>query len=360
MLKRFYLIFIIIFISRTAFSQNNIRIYAGILSNKTYIVGAKNPSTGIIVSADNGNTWRRIFWNNIRVFSLDVQQKSNGMVIYAGCGNGILKTINGGKKWIITTDWKITEVQEICIDTDNKNIIYAGTAYGMVKSEDGGNEWLEINQGLKQTFISALTIRNGIVYCGTEKGIYFSKNRRKLWVELGLQNIPVRVIKLDKNNHIYAGTEDRGIFKSTDSGKNWLNILKNETVYDIAINPENCRNIFAGTFGKGVYFTRDGGKNWMKPSGEMSTITVHSLCIDPENPETIFAGTINHGIFKSETVPVVVPQRKGEPIIFDTDERPMDTSLEKMAKLPPVFKKDGTVTAGNSSGINDAAAAVSS
>lgn len=67
---------------------------------------------------------------------------------------------------------------------------------------------------------------------------------------------------------------------------------------------------------------------------------------------------IKEGLFKEEIVPVEIPQRKGPPIIFDTDERPMETSLEKMAALPPVFKKDGTVTAGNASGINDAAAAV--
>jgi len=67
---------------------------------------------------------------------------------------------------------------------------------------------------------------------------------------------------------------------------------------------------------------------------------------------------IKNGIFKEEIVPVVIPQKKGEPIIFDTDERPMDTSLEKMAKLPTAFKQGGTVTAGNASGINDAAAAV--
>jgi len=67
---------------------------------------------------------------------------------------------------------------------------------------------------------------------------------------------------------------------------------------------------------------------------------------------------IKEGIFQAEIVPVKIPQRKGEPLIFDTDERPMDTTLEKMAKLPPAFKKDGTVTAGNASGINDAAAAV--
>jgi len=67
---------------------------------------------------------------------------------------------------------------------------------------------------------------------------------------------------------------------------------------------------------------------------------------------------IADGVFKKEIVPVVIPQRKGDPLIFDTDERPMDTSVEKMAKLPPAFKKNGTVTAGNASGINDAAAAL--
>lgn len=67
---------------------------------------------------------------------------------------------------------------------------------------------------------------------------------------------------------------------------------------------------------------------------------------------------IKEGVFAQEIVPVEVPQRKKPPVIFDTDERPMDTSMEKMAKLPPVFKKGGTVTAGNASGINDAAAAV--
>ncbi len=64
------------------------------------------------------------------------------------------------------------------------------------------------------------------------------------------------------------------------------------------------------------------------------------------------------GIFKDEIVPVEIPQRKGEPILFAIDERPMDTSVEKMAKLSPAFKKNGTVTAGNASGINDAAAAL--
>lgn len=65
------------------------------------------------------------------------------------------------------------------------------------------------------------------------------------------------------------------------------------------------------------------------------------------------------GRFNDELVPVVIPQRKGDPIVVDKDEHPRpDTTMEQLAKLPPAFKQDGTVTAGNSSGINDGAAAV--
>jgi len=68
---------------------------------------------------------------------------------------------------------------------------------------------------------------------------------------------------------------------------------------------------------------------------------------------------IEKGYFKDEIVPVEVPQRKGDPILFAVDEGPRkDTTLEKLAKLKPVFKKDGTVTAGNASTLNDGAAAV--
>lgn len=65
------------------------------------------------------------------------------------------------------------------------------------------------------------------------------------------------------------------------------------------------------------------------------------------------------GKFADEIVPVTIPQRKGDPVVIDTDEYPRHGStVEKMSKLKPAFKKDGTVTAGNASGINDSAAAL--
>lgn len=77
---------------------------------------------------------------------------------------------------------------------------------------------------------------------------------------------------------------------------------------------------------------------------------------------------IDAGRFRDEIVPVQIPQRKGDPLVFDTDEHPryrkdgdryrLDTSLEQLAKLRPAFRPNGTVTAGNSSGMNDGAAAL--
>ena len=71
------------------------------------------------------------------------------------------------------------------------------------------------------------------------------------------------------------------------------------------------------------------------------------------------SGAIKSGRFKEEIVPVEIPQKKGASVIFDTDEPVReDTSLESLAKLKPAFKESGTVTAGNSPGVNDGASAV--
>ncbi|HGN2220566.1 TPA: acetyl-CoA C-acetyltransferase [Pseudomonas aeruginosa] len=75
--------------------------------------------------------------------------------------------------------------------------------------------------------------------------------------------------------------------------------------------------------------------------------------------QRLACAAIEAGRFKSEITPVAIPQRKGEPLLFSTDEQPRaGTSAESLAKLKPAFKKDGSVTAGNASTINDGAAAV--
>jgi acetyl-CoA C-acetyltransferase len=100
--------------------------------------------------------------------------------------------------------------------------------------------------------------------------------------------------------------------------------------------------------------------------GELGDFTARNSGISREEQDKWAAGShakasaaIKAGKFKAEIVPAAIPQRKGDPVIVDTDEGPRaDTTLEKLATLRPVFTKDGTVTAGNASSINDGGAAV--
>lgn len=86
-------------------------------------------------------------------------------------------------------------------------------------------------------------------------------------------------------------------------------------------------------------------------------LTRESMDAFAAESQTRAVNAIQAGKFKDEIVPVVMPQKKGDPIVFDTDEYPRaGTTAEKLSKLSPAFKKDGSVTAGNASGINDGAA----
>ncbi|OGC77790.1 MAG: acetyl-CoA acetyltransferase [candidate division Zixibacteria bacterium RBG_16_40_9] len=100
--------------------------------------------------------------------------------------------------------------------------------------------------------------------------------------------------------------------------------------------------------------------------GNAAELTAQKSCISRQeqdefayNSHMKAVAAIKNGKFKEEIVPVQIPQPKGEPTIFDTDEPPRaDTSVEKLAKLRPAFQKDGTVTAGNAPGLNDGASAL--
>ena len=94
-------------------------------------------------------------------------------------------------------------------------------------------------------------------------------------------------------------------------------------------------------------------------TAEKSKITRQEQDEFAHNSQQKAVAAIKNGKFKAEIVPVDVPQKKGEPVIFNTDQGPRaDTTLEVLSKLKPAFTKDGTVTAGNAPGLNDGASAL--
>ena len=304
MRKRTMCLFIILLmlILGQAYAQKTI-IFAAVLSNKNYVVGAENAPAGVVVSADSGRSWARLCWPNCRAF--DVAVGEGGRVCYVAGGNGVLKTLNGGITWRVTTGWEITEVQDVQVHPDDTSWVSTGTAYGVYVSEDGGNTWEKRNKGLKSTFCSALQVDNFSdqrLWVGTEDGLYYSENRGVQWHTTNLTETAVRVIIQHpvKVHNLLAGTEDRGVFISKDNGRSWIpsNRGINElTVYALCYDPADRRRIYAGTHGKGVYRSTDGGGTWKRSSRGLTNV-VHSLTALPDG-SALYAGTVNHGVFIS-------------------------------------------------------------
>ncbi|HHS13006.1 MAG TPA: hypothetical protein ENN03_04475 [bacterium] len=296
--------FLGLFIILACLTAENARsqiIYAGILGNRKYVVGAENPPIGVYVSPD-AEQWAHICWTNCRVFDVFVVPNTQGQVIYVAGGNGVLKTVNGGLHWKIVTDWKITEVQAIQAEAPSGRRVVIGTAYGIYVSEDGGDTWLEGNKGLEETFVSGLQMdryHTRRIWAGTEGGLYRSLDGGLSWETTGLKGVAVRCVIQHPNDsdRLLAGTENRGVYRSEDGGLIWETCGRwpdSLTVYDLAFDPGRNEVIYAGTHGNGVYRSTNGGMSW-KSYGRLTHPVVHAVAVHPSG--FVLAGTVGGGIF---------------------------------------------------------------
>jgi photosystem II stability/assembly factor-like uncharacterized protein len=278
-------------------------IYAAILSNKQYVVGASNAPVGVVVSADSGKTWERLCWPNCRAF--DVAVESSGRICYVAGGNGVLKTVNWGETWRIATGWEVTEVQDIQINQNEKSWVTIGTASGLFISEDSGQTWIERN-GFGIPFCSALCIdrcSDQRLWVGTENGLFVSENRGEVWHSTTVNSFAVRTIVQHPVNDkiLFAGTEDHGVYASGDGGKSWFESnrgMRSQTVYTLALDPVHTHTLYAGTHGRGVYISRDGGRHWKRSVRGLKNLVIHAIASLPD-ASVLLAGTVNGGVYTS-------------------------------------------------------------
>ncbi len=308
----FFLIFALLAQSQI-FSQikkTDPKIYACVLATKNYVVGAKNPPSGLFFSADSGATYQHVGWKNIRCFGFTMHPKQVGNTFFLASGNGVLRTLDGGLHWRILTDWHETEIQQILVNPQMPRKLIIATPYGVYRSEDGGRSWSPSNSGLKtidNTFVSALVMDRTNpehLLLGSESGIFESVDGGKTWVPRGLAGKPVLDIRQDPflPARFYAGTDGTGVFRSDDAGKTWRSVGKqiaHETIYILAPDPNTKGVIYAGTFGHGVFKSTNFGKSWRRKSKGLEGKTVHALAVFPGNSKLIFAGTAGSGIYRS-------------------------------------------------------------
>jgi len=264
-----------------------------------------NPIIGLFASSDRGITWEHRGWREyIRTFH--TVEAGDG-TLWSACGNGALRSTDGGVSWRVTTGWQVTEVLRIAVDPGDPKRVYAATAYGMIATTDGGERWEFRRSGLPRNFTADVCIdrrKGSRLLLAAEAGVYMSDDAGLHWRPTSLKGKGITTIVQDPADAgvFWAGTEDDGIWRSANGGATWSQRnrgLAHRTVYSILIDDRNPRLMFAGTYGGGVYRSTDRGKNWQRCSNGLANTDVHSLALVHGSPALLFAGTLNGGLFQS-------------------------------------------------------------
>jgi len=263
------------------------------------------PAAGLFVSTDQGSTWQHRGWREyIRTF---YSEEGSDGTIWSACGNGVLRSIDSGRTWRVTTGWEVTEVLKVKGAQSDPSMVFAATAYGIFRSTDKGGSWEKKDSGLRRSFSGDICIdrtNSRHVVGATEEGVYLSEDGGDHWIAAGLAGKGVRVVVQDPHDakQFWLGTEEDGVFFSTDGGKKWVQRsagLEHRTVYTIALHPRKQNWIYVGTYGGGVYLSTDGGSRWEQCSTGLTDLQVHALVVLPSDPRVVLAGTLNKGLFRS-------------------------------------------------------------
>ncbi len=241
--------------------------------NDDIFCGTEN---GIYKSSNNGQSWI-LLQNGLPQDEFNIIKSSTSGYVYAVSFDGFYFSFNNGESWDQIA-FEANSINSLAIDDSNN--VYAGSLYwgrGIYKSTDNGVTWYEINNGIKNSFISYMAQSiNGTVWVGTwGQGLYFSTNGGSNWNYSGIINKKISSIVFYNDNILIATSG--GIYHSTNNGNNWTERnsgLTNTRVEDMIIM-DSC--IYIGTFGGGLYRSCNYGENWIKISNSLSSQTIYNL-----------------------------------------------------------------------------------
>ncbi len=301
--KNFTLILLLL-LPLTAHSQT--RLYAALVQSRGYVVGAKLAASGLY-RYDGGQTWTHLGWNHPRVLGIACDP-SDANVIFLACGNGVARTLDGGKSWRMTTDWRVTEALDIGLDPNAPRQVYVATAFGVWATKDRGETWAESNMGLPKKYTQSIQVdraQTQRVFAGTEGGLYLSHNGARTWTLVG--PLEVAILDLEQSASApkvwLAATQDRGVLLSQDHGKSWRfaeGKLARAAIYKVAIDPFNAHNMAAASWGAGLLVSSDGGSSWQERSDGLPVRSLYETVFDANHAGRLWVATFEEGVFYSE------------------------------------------------------------
>ena len=263
--------------------------------------------SGVFIRTDAGE-WVA-FGPKIQAVNSATVDPTNPEIIYLACGNGIVRSRDGGLSWRLVTGWEISDVAAIVIDPTDGNRVYASTGWGLWKSTDGGDHWKPADNGLTETFSKTLVLdptEPDRILAGTAGGLFVSRDRAETWKRV-VDVPPTHILRLRQGaadpNVWLAVTEGHGAWLSKDDGLSWRSTaqsLVHANLYGAAIDPTDSDHLAVAGWGVGVWVSPDGGKTWMDRSAGLPVVNVFSLTFDPTEPGRLWASTFEESTWYSD------------------------------------------------------------
>lgn len=291
-------------------AQPGPQLHVAVLEHENFVaVGGEKHGAAGLYRHRSDTTWSHLGWGNTRSFGLDAIP-SEPEALFLACGNGVLRSLDGGASWTMTTDWRMTEVLDVVVDPNAPTHVYAATAYGVWHSPDKGETWTEVNAGIpapQSTFTQTITAdqrQPGHLVVGSETGLFRTTSGGTRWRPVGPRDVAIRdVVQSTADPQRWlAGTEEEGVFRSQDGGQTWSRVgaeTPMETIYAVAVDPSNPDRMAAAGFEGGVFVSEDGGDTWRRVGLENRRI--HALAFDGRRPDRLWAGTLGDGVYYADS-----------------------------------------------------------
>jgi photosystem II stability/assembly factor-like uncharacterized protein len=281
--------------------------YATMIQSKGYVVGSGLTGSGL--ARRDGEAWHHVGHNNPRINAL-TYDPAHPDTMFVAAGNGALRTYDGGASWRITTDWRITEVQDVSLDPQVPTQVYIGTAYGIWRSDDRGETWKEASPDMPWRGIYTETIevdrtQARRVLAGTDDGIYLTTDAAATWRRVGAAGLEVLDLQQSRTdpNVWLAATYKHGILLSSDGGRTWSDgprDLADKSVHGVAIDPFDANNMVAAGWDTGVFVSADGGRSWQRRGASLPVDDFYEVVFDANVPGRIWAATLEEGLYASD------------------------------------------------------------
>lgn len=292
-------------------------LHAALIKTQGYVVGSPLASSGLHLLHGQGGSpevgalsdsagWYHVGWNSPRISGITYDPANTDVMFLAG-GNGVIRTLDGGRSWKVVTGWEVTEVQDVALDPSRPNEVYLASAYGIWKSDDLGDSWREHHDGIRRRYTQTIEVdasAPGRVLAGSEKGLFVLDPGASSWRLVsrdGLDVLDIQQSRSDSDRWV-AVAEEGGIWLSIDGGETWDQQEGTEgmSFYSAAINPFDADGIAATGLDTGVHLTTDGGLTWRRIGSDLGTQHGYELIYDWNVPGRLWFATLEEGVYHTD------------------------------------------------------------